>query len=90
MAPNLNGKMVFHLFKCEIFLTIAQARKTWQRFREIPEWIDSQIKSQPDDEIRQLEDMRLLPGKANPCSMNALSTMIATQRKEVCLSFQSC
>ena len=67
-------------------LTIAQARKTWQRFREIPEWIDSKIKSQgitPDDAICQLEDMRRLPGKVNPCSMNALSTMIANQRKEV-------
>ena len=32
--------------------------------------------------------MRLLPGKVNPCSMNALSTMIANQRKEVCISFK--
>ncbi|KAF8800373.1 hypothetical protein BYT27DRAFT_7117820 [Phlegmacium glaucopus] len=61
------------------------ARKAWQRFREIPEWIDGKIKSQgvtADDAIHQLEGMRLLPGKVVPCSMNALSTMIANQRKE--------
>jgi hypothetical protein len=45
---------------------LLQARKSWQRFREIPEWIDGEIKRcgiSVTDAIQELEAKRKLEGR---------------------------
>jgi hypothetical protein len=65
-----------------------QARKSWQRFREIPEWIDAEINRSGisvADMIQGLEQKRKVEGKSTLMSMNALSMLLASHRKQVYL-----
>jgi hypothetical protein len=64
---------------------ISQARKAWQRFREIPEWIDAEVRRQavpPEEVIRQLELLRAVPGKPS-MGMNALSKHVKALREAI-------
>ncbi|KAI0352138.1 hypothetical protein OH77DRAFT_1592366 [Trametes cingulata] len=64
------------------------ARKTWQRFREIPEWIEKAVREQhitPDDAIAQLEAKRHPDGTRTPKGINALVSQLADERKELAL-----
>ncbi|KAF5370507.1 hypothetical protein D9615_010341 [Tricholomella constricta] len=61
------------------------ARKFWQRFREIPEWIDASIKDRrisTTEALAELEGMRSVPGRAGLLGTSALSeTLLADRRK---------
>lgn len=87
MAKKFFGE-IFIAFNYVITLIfyLIQARKNWQRFREIPEWIDSQIKCRGisvADAIQELEETRKVENKSMLLSMNALSALLASRRKEV-------
>ncbi|KDR75964.1 hypothetical protein GALMADRAFT_225713 [Galerina marginata CBS 339.88] len=58
-------------------------RKAWQRFREIPEWIDIKIKSGFNiaQAMAELEEMRCVPGKLRRLGTSALAELLATNRK---------
>ncbi|KDR69528.1 hypothetical protein GALMADRAFT_230698 [Galerina marginata CBS 339.88] len=58
-------------------------RKAWQRFREIPEWIDIKIKSGFNiaQAMAELEEMRCVPGKLRHLGTSALAELLATNRK---------
>ncbi|KDR71016.1 hypothetical protein GALMADRAFT_214050 [Galerina marginata CBS 339.88] len=64
----------------------AQERKNWSRFREIPDWIDGQIRERkltPAQAIVELENMRQpKDGKRNLLGTNALSALLADHRKK--------
>jgi hypothetical protein len=65
------------------FCLQAAKRKAWERFREIPEWIDAKSKAQgvsPDAIIQELEQMR---GKGSGRKgVNALGRMVCELRKK--------
>ena len=90
MAKKFLGEVsvAFHHLFVPLTFYLIQARKNWQRFREIPEWIDGQIKSRGisvTDAIQELEETRKVENKSMLLSMNALSTLLASRRKEVYL-----
>jgi hypothetical protein len=65
--------------------------ESWQHFREIPEWIDSEMKSKgvtANMAISTLEEMRKVPDKSVLLGMNTLSSVLASQRKKVCYIFR--
>ncbi|KAH9939892.1 hypothetical protein B0H21DRAFT_812429 [Amylocystis lapponica] len=60
------------------------ARKAWQRFREIPEWIENAIRNRglcPADAIVQLEDLRQVDSSTALLGMSALCNKLSKQRK---------
>lgn len=61
-----------------------QQRKTWQRFREIPEWIEAAAKARaisPAAAIAELEVMREMPNTHTLLGTSALSKLLSDQRK---------
>ncbi|KAJ7125542.1 hypothetical protein C8R43DRAFT_1240832 [Mycena crocata] len=76
----------------------SQARKFWERYREIPEWIESQVtvKGQsPEESLRQLEALRVENSTRSssgkivtliPLGVNALSKLIQQQRKDAAIN----
>ena len=62
---------------------ILKARKWFERFREIPEWIDAEMRCQvvsPKTVMAQLEAMRDVPDRPR-LGMNALSQHLKSLRK---------
>ena len=61
-----------------------QQRKTWQRFREIPEWIETATKTRaisPATAIAELEAMCEVPSNLHLLGTSALSKVLSDQRK---------
>jgi hypothetical protein len=61
-----------------------QQRKTWQRFREIPEWIEAAAKARvisPAAAIAELEVMQEMPNTHTLLGTSALSKLLSDQRK---------
>lgn len=58
-------------------------RKAWQRFREIPEWIDLKMKNgfTISQSMDKLEEMRLVAGKSRLIGTSVLVELFATERK---------
>jgi len=58
-------------------------RKAWQRFREIPEWIDLKMKNgfTASQAIIKLEEKRSVPGKSCLLGTSALVKLLTTERK---------
>ncbi|KAH9832021.1 uncharacterized protein C8Q71DRAFT_840905 [Rhodofomes roseus] len=66
-----------------------EARKAWQRVREIPEWIDTAIRDEGLSDtaaIALLESMRKVEGKAQLLGSNALTSLLIKQRKAKALT----
>ncbi|TFY54494.1 hypothetical protein EVJ58_g8832 [Rhodofomes roseus] len=64
--------------------TESEARKAWQRFREIPEWIDMTIRDEGLSDaaaIARLETMRKVDGNKQLLGSNALTSLLIEQRK---------
>jgi hypothetical protein len=64
-------------------------KKTWERFREIPEWIDRESTARrvpPDVVILELEDLRSREDGGELRGMNWLGMQVARLRKEVRLA----
>ncbi|KAI1782341.1 hypothetical protein LXA43DRAFT_1051604 [Ganoderma leucocontextum] len=62
----------------------AKARKTWQRYREIPEWIDGVIQAEritPIDAIARLQEKRQVPGSSVLRGISSLTQDLAGERK---------
>ncbi|CAA7268276.1 unnamed protein product [Cyclocybe aegerita] len=60
-------------------------RKFWQRFCEIPKWIEKEIKTRAitaKDALAELEAFRKVPGKVNLLRTNALTLFLVNRRKE--------
>ncbi|KAG6848797.1 hypothetical protein H0H93_013955 [Arthromyces matolae] len=60
------------------------ARKTWERFREIPEWIDTAMRERgltSAAAIKELEARRSVPGRSTLLGTNALASQLACSRK---------
>jgi hypothetical protein len=66
---------------CRSLICLIQPRKIWQRFREIPDWIDASSRQRgvsPTDIINELEEMRGKAGQKK--GLNALSKAIKELR----------
>jgi len=83
-TPSVSFPFLFRLLSS---ITL-QARKSWQRFCEIPEWIDAEVNRSGisvADTIQELEQKRKVEGKLTLMSMNVLSMLLASHRKQVYL-----
>ncbi|KAJ7698847.1 hypothetical protein B0H16DRAFT_1484319 [Mycena metata] len=72
----------------------SRARKFWQRFREIPEWIEKEVEARsisPDDCIQHLETIRTKRSTRSsvnkqtfltPLGLNALAKYLGAERKK--------
>lgn len=61
-----------------------QERKSWERFREIPEWIDQEASTQgisPEAVIKQLEVLQGV-GDGRRLGLNALAKLVKQKRYE--------
>lgn len=90
MKPPL--RLVEQRFK-SAWRKVPSARKAWQRFREIPEYIESTSQCDgmtPEKVIEQLEEMRAIPGSTTlKGGMSALTKEIASKRKATAGSLES-
>ncbi|KAI1784808.1 hypothetical protein LXA43DRAFT_873014, partial [Ganoderma leucocontextum] len=62
----------------------AKARKAWQRYREIPEWIDGVTRVEsvtPNDAIARLQQKRQVPGSSLLKGLSSLTHDLAGERK---------
>ncbi|KAG6848859.1 hypothetical protein H0H93_013373 [Arthromyces matolae] len=76
-------RLVEQHFKSE-WRPTPSARKAWQRFREIPEWIDTSMKERgitPSVAISELEKMQRPSGRTSMLGTSALSLLLANDRK---------
>ncbi|KAJ6464778.1 hypothetical protein C8R47DRAFT_1201745 [Mycena vitilis] len=88
MKPPL--KLVEQFFKHKWRTSLIQQekqrlKKAWERFREIPEWIDRQSTTRrvsPDVVIAELEDLRVRDDGGGVRGMNWLVQEVASRRKE--------
>ncbi|KAJ7177226.1 hypothetical protein C8R43DRAFT_1118237 [Mycena crocata] len=76
----------------------SQARKFWERYREIPEWIENQVtlkQQSPEESLQQLEALRVKNSTRSssgkivtliPLGVNALSKLIQQQRKDAAVN----
>ncbi|KAJ7926482.1 hypothetical protein B0H13DRAFT_1599594 [Mycena leptocephala] len=86
MKPPL--KLVEQFFKHK-WRTSDSKQKTWERFREIPEWIDRESTTRRTSSeviIAELEDLRSREDGGEPRGINWLVKELAERRKKVCLS----
>lgn len=73
-----------HLISTIEYVYFLQPQKFWQRFREIPEWIDTEIQTRnatPAKLITELENSRKVPNKSALLGTSALSSVLAELRK---------
>ncbi|KAJ7679310.1 hypothetical protein DFH06DRAFT_974792 [Mycena polygramma] len=85
MKPPL--KLVEQFFKHKWRTSLIQQRlkKAWERFREIPEWIDQQSTARrvaPDVIIAELEEMRARDDGSGLRGINWLVQEVASRRKQ--------
>ncbi|KAF8055686.1 hypothetical protein FPV67DRAFT_1679819 [Lyophyllum atratum] len=81
MKPPL--RLVEQHFKADWQKNMA-ARKFWQRFREIPEWIKATMMARgimAAAALADLEGMRSVPGRTGLLGTSTISTMLGNQRK---------